>query len=100
MTNKKSKDKYIYPAVFEYSSGSYTVTFPDLPGCITEGKNVEEALKMAKEAMELHIYNMEDEKERIPTPSKSENIKLPKHSFTSLIEIWMPSVRSEMQNNT
>ena len=35
-------DKYIFPAVFdpdEISLG-YTVTFPDLPGCITEGNNL------------------------------------------------------------
>lgn len=32
--------KYIYPAVFhpgEPDEGGYTVTFPDLPGCISEG---------------------------------------------------------------
>jgi len=74
------------------------IAYPDLPGCITEGKDVDEALKMAKEAMELHFYNMEDDNEKIPSPSKPENIKLPKHSFTSLIEVWMPPVRNEMQS--
>ena len=98
MTNTKLKDKYIYPAIFEHSDGSYTVTFPDLPGCITEGKDIDEALKMAKEAMELHLYNMEDDNEKIPAPSTPENIKLPKHSFTSLVEVWMPPVRNEMRN--
>lgn len=98
MSQIKLKDRYVFPAIFEYCEESYTVTFPDLPGCITEGKDVDEALKMAKEAMELHIYNMEDDKEKIPMPSKPENIKLPKHSFTSLVEVWMPPVRNEMRN--
>lgn len=98
MNKTKLKDRYVFPAIFEYCEESYTVTFPDLPGCITEGKDVDEALKMAKEAMELHIYNMEDDKEKIPAPSKPESIKLPKHSFTSLIEVWMPPVRNEMRN--
>ncbi len=98
MNKTKLKDRYVFPAIFEYCEESYTVTFPDLPGCITEGKDVDEALKMAKEAMELHIYNMEDDKENIPAPSKPESIKLPKHSFTSLIEVWMPPVRNEMRN--
>jgi len=95
---QKLKNSYIFPAIFEYYEESYTVTFPDLSGCITEGSNVEEALKMAKEALELHLYNMEEENEKIPIPSKPENIKLNKHSFTSLIEVWMPPVRNEMKN--
>lgn len=33
--------------------GGYSVTFPDIPGCITQGDTKEEALKMAKEALEL-----------------------------------------------
>ena len=42
--------KIIYPAVFypfSDGSGGYTVEFPDLPGCITEGRNLEEAFEMA-----------------------------------------------------
>lgn len=40
--------KIIYPAVFypfSDGSGGYTVEFPDLPGCITEGRNLEEAFE-------------------------------------------------------
>jgi len=35
--------------------GGFTVTVPDLPGCITEGDTIEEALKNAKEAIEGHL---------------------------------------------
>lgn len=47
-------DKYIFPSVFdpaEEGEIGYTVTFPDLPGCITEGDTLEEAMAMAREAM-------------------------------------------------
>lgn len=40
--------KLIYPAVFKPftdQSGGYVVEFPDLPGCVTEGKDLEQALK-------------------------------------------------------
>lgn len=37
-----------YP--FSDGSGGYTVEFPDLPGCITEGRNLEEAFEMATDA--------------------------------------------------
>lgn len=39
----------------EEPEGGYTVTVPALPGCITYGENVEEALSMAKEAIEGYI---------------------------------------------
>lgn len=61
-------DKYIYPALFESSEdGGYCITFPDLPGCITEGDTLTEALTMAKDALELHLYGMEDDGDEIPT---------------------------------
>lgn len=45
--------KYIFPALFEAGyedEQGYTVTFPDLLGCITEGDTLEEAIYMAKDA--------------------------------------------------
>jgi predicted RNase H-like HicB family nuclease len=35
--------------------GGFTVTVPELPGCITYGENVDHALAMAKEAIELYV---------------------------------------------
>lgn len=49
--------KYSYPVIFEPNENNgLTVTFPDLPGCITEGDDTEEALLMAAEATALHLY--------------------------------------------
>ena len=45
--------------------GGYTVTVPALPGCITYGENVEEAVTMAKEAIELYIEELKDRGESI-----------------------------------
>ncbi len=59
-----------YLAVFEPSTdGSYSIYFPDLPGCISVGNNLEEAARMAAEAASLHVYSMECDNEEIPTPS-------------------------------
>ena len=59
-----------YLAVFEPSTdGSYSIYFPDLPGCISVGDNLEEAARMAAEAASLHVYSMECDNEEIPTPS-------------------------------
>jgi len=92
-------DQCIYPAIFELAEeGGYCITFPDLPGCISEGNTLLEALLMAKEALELFIYNLEDDKEEIPVPSAPESIQVSKGSFVVPITAWMPLVRDEMLN--
>ena len=91
-------DRYIYPAVFERDEDGYSVTFPDLPGCITCGDNLEDAYLMAKDALELHLYGMEQDKDDIPSPSKPESITVKSDSFLTLIEAYMPLIRDEMAN--
>lgn len=46
--------------------GGYTVIVPVLPGCITYGENVDEAILMAREAIELYIEELKDRGEEIP----------------------------------
>ena len=59
-----------YLAVFKPSTdGSYSIYFPDLPGCIGIGNNLEEAASIAAEAASLHVYRMVCANEEIPTPS-------------------------------
>lgn len=49
--------------------GGYTVFVPSLPGCITYGETVDEAIDMAKEAIELYIEELQDRGENIPDDS-------------------------------
>ena len=51
--------------------GGYTVTVPALPGCITYGENVDEAIAMAKEAIELYIESLVEHNEPIPDESNT-----------------------------
>lgn len=51
--------------------GGYTVTVPSLTGCVTYGKSIEEAIKMAKEAIELYLESLKSHNEEIPNPSIS-----------------------------
>jgi len=46
--------------------GGYTVTVPALPGCITEGDTIEEAIAMAKEAIQLYIESLIADGEPVP----------------------------------
>ncbi len=40
---------------------------PSLPGCVTYGETIEEAIDMAKEAIELYIESLKEHGEVIPT---------------------------------
>ena len=53
------------------SEGGYTVIVPALPGCITYGKDVDHAIEMAKEAVELYIESLAGHGEEIPTESNA-----------------------------
>jgi len=46
--------------------GGYSVIVPALPGCLTYGENVDEAMVMAKEAIELYIEELQARGEDIP----------------------------------
>lgn len=65
--------KLVYLAVFyPFENGlGYTVEFPDLPGCITQGDSLEEALDMAADAASGWILGEIEEGYNIPSPSKS-----------------------------
>ncbi len=53
------------------ADGQYTVTVPALPGCITYGDNVDHAIEMAKEAIELYIEELESRGEEINDDSNT-----------------------------
>jgi predicted RNase H-like HicB family nuclease len=78
--------EYIYPAIFEQNSdGSYTITFPDLPGCISEGKSLGNAIDMAQSALTQWIEYLLEEKESIPNPRNIKTIKPIKNQFVNLV---------------
>ena len=44
--------EFVYPAVFHTNEdGSFTITYPDLPGCISEGNSLGNAMYMAQAAL-------------------------------------------------
>jgi predicted RNase H-like HicB family nuclease len=51
--------------------GGYTVIVPSLPGCVTYGDTIEEAIRMAKEAIELYIESLKEHGEEIPTEEET-----------------------------
>lgn len=92
------KDKYIYPAIFEYDSDGISIRFPDLPGCFSCGADDEEALHMAKDVLGLYMADIEDEKEEVPAATKLSEIKTKKNQRSVLVEVWMPTIRKAINN--
>lgn len=69
--------KKTYPAIFHEDNNTYWVEFPDLEGCLTNGKTVELAFKNAKEALNLYLNREGDTYERsINEPSSFEKIQM------------------------
>ncbi|GLU55640.1 type II toxin-antitoxin system HicB family antitoxin [Dyadobacter frigoris] len=53
------------------ADGGYTVFVPALPGCITYGESVEEAIEMAKEAVSLYVEDLTERGETVPDDSNT-----------------------------
>ena len=51
----KEKDTYVFPAIFTYEEDGISIEFPDLPGCLSCADTTDEAIRMAKEALAIHL---------------------------------------------
>jgi predicted RNase H-like HicB family nuclease len=76
----------------------YGVDFPDFPGCITAGETLEDARRMAAEAVQLHIEGMIEDGEPIPAPSRLDDIMADPHHRDAVAvlidaQVWRPAVR-------
>lgn len=68
---------YEYTAFFEVNeNGGYTVIVPALPGLVTEGKNLEDARKMARDAIRCYIQGLKKAKEPIPVEKETAQFRL------------------------
>jgi len=50
----------------DIDEGGYTVTVPALPGCVTQGETLEEAIAMAKDAIRLYVESLIADGEAVP----------------------------------
>jgi predicted RNase H-like HicB family nuclease len=65
----------------------YGVSFPDLPGCVSAGSTLDEAIAMAKEALALHIEGLLDDHENIPAPTAADEIDRDDALLVAAIEV-------------
>ena len=58
-----------YAVVIKKAEGKYSAQVPDLPGCVTTGKTIEEIKANIREAIELHLEGLMDDGVPVPEPS-------------------------------
>ena len=87
--------KYIYTAVITNEKpGYYFVRVPDLKGCISSGKTIEDAIDMITDAASLWLVAAEDEGLTIPKPSPQDDVKKTEDELYTLVRIDTISYRS------
>lgn len=77
--------KYLYPALFAREGDLYTVRFPDLDSCYTQGDSLQDAYDMAADVLCLTLYNLEEQEAEIPAASDISSIHTTEGEFASLI---------------
>ncbi len=60
-----------YVVIVEQGENGFGAYVPDLPGCVAVGETKEEALRLIREAIELHLESMREDGLPIPEPSSS-----------------------------
>lgn len=91
--------KLTYYAVFEpMSNGSYGVYWPDLPGCTSFGNNLPHAEQMAVEALNLHIYGIEQDGDALPAATFPPFEEMPEGGIVMPITIFPEFVKNELDN--
>lgn len=85
--------KLVYPAVFSpcEEGPGFTVTVPDLPGCVTEGDTLAEAILMGEDAASGWVLDELESGNPVPAASSPESVPVAPGEFVSLLALDMDS---------
>ena len=94
--------KLVYPAVFtpyEDCSGGYAVEFPDLPGCVTGGDDMAEAVFMAEDAASGWVLTELEDGKAAPKATEIKEVAHGVDQFVSLIALDMDAYAAKYGSN-
>ncbi|MGL4485043.1 MAG: type II toxin-antitoxin system HicB family antitoxin [Anaerovoracaceae bacterium] len=98
--------KIVYPVIFTEADDCILVEVPDLE-ILTEGKNISDAIDMARDAIGLTGITLEDEGINIPEATRIDKIEVGKGAFAkdgkatvSLVDIDFAVYRDKVDNKT
>lgn len=93
--------RLFYPAIFHKAEeGGFWITFPDLPECITEGDDMEEAYNMAVDALGLTLTDRIKSKEELPKASDIENIEKPEDEDGVIVVVQFDKAEYDRRHNS
>lgn len=75
-----------YPVILEKTKEGYSTYIPNLEGCVSFGKDIDEAVKNTKEALTLHVSGMIEDKEQVPSFNADLVQKEAKGNFVAFVE--------------
>lgn len=98
--------KNVYPVLFTKTDECVLIEVPDF-NILTEGKDMNDAMEMARDAIELNCVTMEDNKEEIPVPSDIKTLNVENGTFSedgdtiiSFVDIDSATYRKKIDTRT
>ena len=80
--------RYCYTAIItEENDGKFLVRFPDLDGCVTSGKTIDNAMDMAEDALAGWLCVAEDNGLKIPSPTALKDMSVQKGEYPYLARV-------------
>jgi len=92
--------KLTYPACFyrDDDSGSYAVVVPDLPGCVSGGNTLADAILMATDAASGWVLDELESGNSIPPSSPLEDVRLDNDGFVNMLVLDMGAYAEKYGN--
>lgn len=81
--------KLTYPAIFYEGDGGYAVEVPDLPGCVSGGQTLAEAILMGADAASGWVLDELEDGKPVPAASPVEMIRPADGGFVSVLVLDM-----------
>lgn len=79
-------------------NSDYGVEFPDFPGCVTAAEDLEEAPRLAEEALRFHIEGLLEDGETLPRPSRLEEVMADSENRNALaLLVTLPDAAGRME---
>ena len=78
---------YMYTATFITEDSYVYARIPDLPGCITSGHTLDEAIDLITDAASVWLVSAEDDGDEIPAASAQQDMDIPNDAIVSLIRV-------------
>lgn len=85
---------YIYTATIHEEGGTFYAAVPDIPGCITTGLSLSDAIDQITDALSACLCTMEDNDDPTPAPSEQCDISHEDADFCTLVRVDTIAYRS------